>query len=146
MLPRFSVRTQLRWHACMHVCIYIYHTLRIKLIDNDNLEECSSTDQVLSLLFRCHQFECHKSQDHWKLIKSLILDFEGLVDIHIRWQVIHNYKKKNFISKEGQRKPNKSKLFLKKKHQPSQDLTQVEFDLNSLRDLNIYWYVLVFVV
>jgi len=38
-----------------------------------NIKGCILTVQILSLLFKGHQFECHKSQDYWRLIWSLTL-------------------------------------------------------------------------
>jgi hypothetical protein len=50
-----------------------------------NSEGCSSTSQVLGLLPKDHQFESHKSRDHWKLTLSLTSGPMGLVKIRASW-------------------------------------------------------------
>ena len=46
-----------------------------------NLEGWSSTSQTLSLLPKCHQFESHKSQGHWRLTWSLTSGLVRLVEV-----------------------------------------------------------------
>jgi hypothetical protein len=43
-----------------------------------NPDRCSLTSQVLSLFFRCHQFECHKPQIHWRLTWSFTSGSRGI--------------------------------------------------------------------
>jgi len=68
--------------CCMHfVCVCVY--LQNKYLKT--LEECSSTSQILSLLFRNHQFESHKSQGYWRLTWSLTSGTMWLVEVCTNW-------------------------------------------------------------
>jgi hypothetical protein len=44
-------------------------------------EGYSSTDQILDLFPKDHQFESHKSQGHWRLIWSLTSGLVKLVEV-----------------------------------------------------------------
>ena len=41
--------------------------------------------KTLSLLYRSHLFEFHKSQDHWELTWSLTSGPVKLVEVHASW-------------------------------------------------------------
>jgi hypothetical protein len=45
-----------------------YIIVKLEFFLKKNFEECSLIGQVMSLLLRSHQFECHKPHGHWRLI------------------------------------------------------------------------------
>jgi hypothetical protein len=48
-----------------------------------NHERCSSTCQVLELLYRNHQFKFYKPHGHWKFTWSLTSELVKLIKVHV---------------------------------------------------------------
>jgi hypothetical protein len=58
-------------------------TCMVSINFDPNPERYGLIDQDLGLFFKCHQFESHKSQSHWKLTWSLTSVSVRLIEVHV---------------------------------------------------------------